>query len=467
MGDFAWPTFSQVEALPELVRKEYCEAFQSPTGFAVASINARSGGRHKRRLIFARIALAVSPPWPRCVALRGSAIWLLTVESIKPSWDYPFAPLREGIVMRFRFGFVAIALVIILFGAGHPPPARAATSILRALYAVNQGSTIRGSISVYDIDREHRLVKTISTVPNVDDVRGVAISTATGKLYVAYTTHSGDGMIYCLNLYQDVVLWNKLIKPGVDRLSIHPNGRLLYVPTSEYRSADFINVVDADSGEVARQVYFSNRSHDSQFPLSGPLFQETKASDGSGNYLYMIDPNTYAVSRIGPYSGFLGPYAVDSVSRYVVNNVYGLFGMQVANIKTGQIVSATIRQDPLKQPVWMHGIGWTPDEREVWENGGSGEVYVWDMLDPMVPKLKEQLSLRSKKRAHWLTFDVKGDYAYIAPEKNSEDGTEIFNTRTRGSVGSISSSEDMLEIDFTDVVITRAGDQFGIGRASR
>ncbi len=68
-------------------------------------------------------------------------------------------------------------------------------------------------------------------------------------------------------------------------------------------------------------MYFSNRSHDAQFPLSGPLFQGTKAIDGSGHYLYMIDPSNYAVSRIGPYSGILGPYAVDGMSRYVVNNV--------------------------------------------------------------------------------------------------------------------------------------------------
>jgi hypothetical protein len=139
--------------------------------------------------------------------------------------------------------------------------------------------------------------------------------------------------------------------------------------------------------------------------------------------------------------------------------------MQVADIKTGEIVSATIPQHPPQQPGAMHGIGWAPDESEVWESGSSGEVYVWDMFNPMVPKLKERLSVGSN-RAHWLTFDLKGDYAYIAPEKNSEDATGIFSTRTRRSVGSIDSSEDMLEIDFMDGVITQAGDQFGIGRAA-
>jgi hypothetical protein len=89
------------------------------------------------------------------------------------------------------------------------------------------------------------------------------------------------------------------------------------------------------------------------------------------------------------------------------------------------------------------------------------------MLDPMAPKLKEKLSLRSQWGSHWLTFDLKGDYAYVAPNKNSDDGTEIFNARTHMSVGLIGSSEDMIEIDFTRGKISRAGDQYGIGRATR
>jgi len=99
-----------------------------------------------------------------------------------------------------------------------------ALSTSRTLYAVNQSSATRGSISVYDIDRGHNLLKTIPTISNVDDVKGVAVSAATGKLYVAYRTRSGVGMIYSLSIYDDAVLWNRVIDPDVDRLSIHPNG---------------------------------------------------------------------------------------------------------------------------------------------------------------------------------------------------------------------------------------------------
>src|SRR5207244_7437396 len=130
---------------------------------------------------------------------------------------------------------------------------------------------------VYDIDAGHRLIKTIPTVPNVHNVRGVAASAVTGRLYVAYADGANIGRIYCLNVYDDTVLWNKAVSPGVDRLAVEPNGKLLYVPTGEDRQADHINIVDAVSGDIVRKVVLSHRSHDTQYPLSGPVFQTTHA----------------------------------------------------------------------------------------------------------------------------------------------------------------------------------------------
>jgi hypothetical protein len=94
----------------------------------------------------------------------------------------------------------------------------------------------------------------------------------------------------------------------------------------------------------------------------------------------------------------------------------------------------------------------------------DSHVYIWDMRNPMAAALKERLTLRSGRGSHWLTFDIRGDYGYVAPDKNSAEGTEIFNARTHASVGVIRSSEDMLEIDFADGKISQVSDQYGIGR---
>src|SRR6516164_7950822 len=62
--------------------------------------------------------------------------------------------------------------------------------IVQFAHPICQSSAARGSISVYDIDRGHSLLKTIPTVSGVDDVKGVAVSAATGRLYVEVPTHA-------------------------------------------------------------------------------------------------------------------------------------------------------------------------------------------------------------------------------------------------------------------------------------
>jgi hypothetical protein len=85
----------------------------------------------------------------------------------------------------------------------------------------------------------------------------------------------------------------------------------------------------------------------------------------------------------------------------------------------------------------------------------------------LAPRLQQKLPLRSGHGSHWLTFTIGGDSSYAAPNKLSADPTEVFDVRSHTSVGTIGSSEDMIEIDFVDSKITRVGDQYGVGRKSR
>jgi hypothetical protein len=64
--------------------------------------------------------------------------------------------------------------------------------------------------------------------------------------------------------------------------------------------------------------------------------------------------------------------------------------------------SAEIPERPPESAALMHGIGWTPERPGV----------------------------------ALATFDIKGDYAYIAPWKNSGDGTEILDVATHRPVAS-------------------------------
>ena len=98
-------------------------------------------------------------------------------------------------------------------------------------------------------------------------------------------------MIYCLNVYDDTIHWNRAVSPGVDRLAINPDGQLLYVPTWEGGSADYINVLDVNTGEVFRQLHFSNLSHDTQGCIPVSAFGALRPS----TYRHLL-PRTFGIN---------------------------------------------------------------------------------------------------------------------------------------------------------------------------
>src|SRR5205823_9936118 len=95
------------------------------------------------------------------------------------------------------------------------------------------------------IDHGRRFVNQIetphSTAPHPDNMKGVCASAATGRLY--FTTPK---KLYCLDLVTEETVWEKSLPQGCDRMSMTPDGKVLYVPSFE---KDIGNVVDAATGE--------------------------------------------------------------------------------------------------------------------------------------------------------------------------------------------------------------------------
>src|SRR3972149_512809 len=108
-------------------------------------------------------------------------------------------------------------------------------------------------VLVYDIDHGHRFVKRISLEGyGVDEngkvlnVKGVCASAATGRLYVSTLRQ-----LICVDLVTDQVLWQKTFALGCDRMSISPDGRIIYLPSFE---GDVWYVVDAITGDEFKRL---------------------------------------------------------------------------------------------------------------------------------------------------------------------------------------------------------------------
>src|SRR5581483_3417597 len=121
-------------------------------------------------------------------------------------------------------------------------------------------------VLVYDIDNGYTFVRRIRTwdVPagqEPDNVKGVAASAKTGRLYVTTTKR-----LLCIDLTTDKIVWDKTPDAGCDRLAISPDGKTMYVPSFE---GPHWNVIDAMSGETIAKVELKNHSHNTIFGPDG------------------------------------------------------------------------------------------------------------------------------------------------------------------------------------------------------
>lgn len=315
-------------------------------------------------------------------------------------------------------------------------------------------------VLVYDIDRDYAFVRRIPTwaVPEggqADNVKGVAASAATGRLWVSTIKR-----LACSDLATDRLLWDIAPEGGCDRLSASPDGRVLYVPSFE---GPHWNVIDGLTGAPLSRLDLHSAAHNTLFSRDGSrVYLEGLKSP----YLSIADARTHqVVGRVGPFSAAVRPFTVNAAQTHCFVNVNELLGFEVGDIRTGQVLHKVVVEGYRKGPVARHacpshGIGLTPDERELWLSDGHNQaMHVFDAT-VMPPRQKASIPLRDQPG--WITFSLDGTHAWPSTG-------QVFDTRTRALVKGLKDeqgrdvgSEKLLEVDFEDGRPVAAGNQFGV-----
>jgi DNA-binding beta-propeller fold protein YncE len=112
-----------------------------------------------------------------------------------------------------------------------------------------------------------------------------------------------------------------------------------------------------------------------------------------------------------------------------------------------------------------HGIGLTPDEKEVWVvDAANQQVHVFDnTAEP--PKQKE--SIRLREQPGWITFSLDGKLAYLSTGEAIDTATKKIVAALADEKGGEVHSEKMVEIHWRGGQPVMTGDQFGVGRVVR
>ena len=316
-------------------------------------------------------------------------------------------------------------------------------------------------VLVYDIDRDYAFVKRIPTWQpkaggEVENVKGVAASAATGRLWITTITR-----LLCIDLATDAILWDVAPSGGCDRLSASPDGKTLYVPSFE---GPHWNVIDGLTGETRTSIVVNSGAHNTLYSADGA---SVDLAGLKSPYLNVADTRTHTVtSKVGPFSASIRPFSIDERRNRCYVNVNERLGFEIGDLKTGNVLGKVDVSGYQKGPVARHGcpshgIGLTPDGREVWLCGGHN--LAMHIFDNTVMSPRQVASIALRDQPGWISFSLDGRHAWPSTGEVVDVKSREIVKRLQDETGRQIGSEKLLEVDFENGKPVATGNSFGVG----
>jgi hypothetical protein len=310
-------------------------------------------------------------------------------------------------------------------------------------------------ILVYDIDRGHAFVKRIPTWPEVagqqEQVRGIAASAPARRLFISTVKR-----LAAFDLVSEKIVWERSYDGTCcDRLALTPDGSTIYAPAF---GAPKWYVVDAANGALLGAIDVMGWPRQAAFSRDGSL---AFLSAWESSVLSVVDVKARKVVReVGPFTSFVCPFTITRTASQVFANVDGLVGFEVGDLQTGLVLDRVVVEGyqmglAHQYECPSHGIGLTPDERELWVSDGvDNRVHVFDATT-YPPVASATVEVRAQPR--WMTFGIDGRYAYPSTGDVIDRHTKKIVATLGDERGAFVHSERMLEIQFQGANPVSAG----------
>lgn len=245
-------------------------------------------------------------------------------------------------------------------------------------------------------------------------------------------------------------------------MALSPDGQTMYLPSLE---GPHWNVVDALTGDVKSKIVPNSGAHNTVF---GPDGAHVYLAGLKSPQLTVADAKTEAAERtVGPFGAPIRPFTVNGRQTLCFCCVNELLGFEVGDLVAGKVlhrveVEGFKKGDVKRHGCPSHGIGLTPDEKELWVcDAHNNRVHVFDAT---VMPPKQVASIEVREQPGWVTFGIDGRYGYPSTGEVVDVKTRKFVAALKDETGADVHSEKMLEIDFKDGKAIRAGNQFGVGQ---
>lgn len=319
-------------------------------------------------------------------------------------------------------------------------------------------------VVVFDIDDGHKFVRRIpgaglDGAGKPENVKGIAASAVTQRLYVSTLTKMA-----CYDLLTDKILWENAYEGGCDRMALAPDGKVMYLPSLE---KDHWHVINALTGSILSKLIVKTRTHNTIYGLDGR--HAYLAAIGSP-MLRVTDTKTHTITKeVGPFGAGIRPFTINGRQTLAYVNVNELLGFEIGDLKTGKLlhrveVKGFEKGTPKRHGCPSHGVGLTPDEKEVWVcDAVNQRLHIFD--NTVMPP-KQVASVAVREQPGWITFSLDGKLAYPSTGDVIEVATRKVVAGLTDEKGGQVHSEKMVEIHFAGDKPVRNGDQFGLGRVT-
>ena len=337
----------------------------------------------------------------------------------------------------------------------------------RYLYAASPG--IRNyleyggmGIVVFDIEDNYKPVRRIPTWDEPgpgrqdENVKGIEADAKRGVIFVSTIKRVG-----AFDAISGKKLWDKEYEGGADRISLSPDGAILYVPSFE---GPHWTVVNAHTGDVITKIVPNSGAHNTIYAADG---SRVYMAGLKSNLLSIADPKTHQiVGTVGPFEAPIRPFTVNGSNTLVFVNVNLLLGFEIGDIRTGKKLHRVVVQGFEPGPVKRHGcpshgIALSPDEREIWvADGKNNRIHIFDAT-VMPPKQGPNIQVRDLPG--WITFSIDGKTVWSASGEVIDAKTKKITHLLKDEAGRDFQSEKLLEVVIDNGKVVRVGDQFGVG----
>jgi len=337
----------------------------------------------------------------------------------------PLPPLPKGESGASPLGSRALCILFALWLASLLSPAIGLST--EKLYVANSAGN-----DVHVIDTAtNKVIKRVEVGP---EPHGLVANAAGDRIFITIENLKGDtGELLWFDPATDKVTRRMNIGPRPNQLACTPDGKLVYIPCDD---ASWW-VVDTEKTEVITKIATGGRPHNTLSSSDGKrMYLGPKGS----YHVLIADSVSHKLTGEIPLSDAPRPIVLSKDEKRLYANVDTLIGFEVADIPSRKMiyrVEADVPAELLRKASRSHGIGLTPDQREIWMcDVYHDRTYVFDVT---VEPPRQTATIGMQGGGYWMCFSPDGRRCYISERIGNT--VAVTDTATHATVARIAVGE--------------------------